>query len=852
MEDRVRVETNAGTMPPGLGADVDGADLGSRQMNAVPPAPRPDVRPPAEGPPAPGRARRRPSVWGLVVFLALALPTVAGAGIARRGVQQEEKRILSERSAEVVALLSSTMQTSNASLSIVGTLAASQDFRAFEQSAGLLTQGGPGAAVGAAVERDGALVVVAGVGGPKAGDRLTGEREALAQRAIQAPQLVASVIADPTGDRTMIAVPVPGPLPMVAYQESPLGPDRRIPPTPNSPFRELRGAVYAGRTTDPAKLVLTTESHLPMTGQVEAVTFPVGADEWTIVVAARGSLVGDFAENAPWILLGVGLLAAVLAGAVVQTQVRRGEFAQATVDERTAELDDTRHFLERLFASGPTAVMRLEMTGENGRVLYASPNLKRVLGVDLDHVMDSGLFDALVHPDDRDMVQLTNQRLIKGTVTRDSIEFRLRQPDGGYRWVSALWMLDSAEADATRRVVVYLNDITARRMSDEAIREAQQVSEAANRSKSEFLSRMSHELRTPLNSVLGFGQLLEIDVLSADQRESVEQIMHAGRHLLGLINEVLDISRIESGRLLLSPEAVHVDDLVHQALDLIRPLADQRQIEVVADWDSMAGRHVFADHQRAKQVLLNLLSNAVKYNRVRGTVAISCTESSETRLRINVSDTGPGIRPDQMAKLFAPFERLDAAQSDVEGTGIGLTLSRSLTQAMGGRLDCESVVDHGSTFWLELPSVEGPVERYERLLTYDDSTPAAAQAPRQKILCIEDNASNLKLVKRILAQRPDIEVVAAMQGGLGVQLASEIQPALILLDLHLPDVPGEQILRRLRDDPATSSIPVAILSADATAGQAQRLVAAGAKAYISKPLDVAELLRLVDETVAIL
>ncbi len=795
------------------------------------------------------RPKRQPSLWGLVVFLALAIPTGAGAIAARQGVQTEEDRILSERSAEVVALLSSSMQTAQASLSIIGTLAASQDFRAFEQSAGLLSQTSPGGVVAAAVERDGAIVLVAGTGGVKEGDQITGERAALVRRALQVRQLVAAVITDSSAARTMIAVPVPGPVPMVAYQEGQLGPDRRIPPTPNSPFRELRGAVYAGSSADPSKLVLTTESHLPMSGRVDEVAFPVGADDWTIVLAARGSLVGDFAEYAPWILLGVGLLAAALAAAVVETQVRRGEFAQATVDERTAELDNTRQFLESLFASGPTAVVQLDVGEDDGRVVYASPNATRVLGIDLEEVLGSGSFEDLVHPDDRALVAATTARLFDGAVARDSIEYRLRQPAGDHRWVSALWMRDITATDGRRRVVVYLNDITVRRNSDEAIREAQRVSEAANRSKSEFLSRMSHELRTPLNSVLGFGQLLEIDALSGDQRESVEQIMNAGRHLLGLINEVLDISRIESGRLLLSPEAVQVDNVVRQALDLIRPLADQRQIEVVADWESMAGHHVFADQQRAKQVLLNLLSNAVKYNREGGTVAVSCTVPSESRLRINVSDTGPGIRVDQMDKLFTPFERLDAAQSDVEGTGIGLTLSRTLTLAMGGELDVDSVVGQGSTFWLELSTVEGPVDRYERL--HDRVTPEPQpQRPRRKILCIEDNASNLRLVRRILAQRPDVEVVAAMQGGLGVQLASELQPALVLLDLHLPDVPGEQVLHRLRDDPTTSSIPVAILSADATSGQSQRLLAAGATAYISKPLDVAELLRLVDETMA--
>jgi PAS domain S-box-containing protein len=806
------------------------------------------------GPAAPQRRRRRrpPSAWGLVVFAALAAPTVTGAAFARSGVQHEESRILRERSAEAVALLSSTMQTSQASLSIIGTLAAAQDYRAFEQSAGLLVQmGGPGSTLGTATLQDGAFVVTAAVGGPGVGDRLAGEQGELAARALASKQLVAAVIDGVAGApnvRTMVVVPLPGRTPMVVFQEGMWTSDRKIPPTPRSPFRELRGAVYAASEPDPAKLILTTEDRLPMAGHVEEVKFPVGADEWTLVVAARGSLVGNFAEWAPWILLGVGLLAAALAGAAVETQTRRRAFAQATVEARTAELEDTRHFLERLFAAGPTAVVRLNAGAEDGEVVYVSPNMERVLGIDLEQIIDAGTFEEWVHPEDRSMVQDTTARLAAGEAC-DEIEFRLRQPDDSYKWVSALWMDDHSESGVGQPIVVYLNDITARRRSEEAIRKAQQVSEQANRSKSEFLSRMSHELRTPLNSVLGFGQLLEIDPLTPDQRESVAQIMHAGRHLLGLINEVLDITRIESGKLLLSSEAVHVEDLVRDTVDLIRPLADQRQINIVADWEGMSGRYLYADQQRAKQVLLNLLSNAVKYNRPRGTVAISCIAPDETRLRISVADTGAGIRADQMGRLFSPFERLDAAQTEVEGTGIGLTLSRYLTQAMGGTLDVESVIEQGSTFSVTLPAAEGPVNRFERLYDGNGSSVAANQGPKRKVLCIEDNPSNLTLVKRILDRRPDIEVVAASQGALGVELAVKLHPALVLLDLHLPDIPGEQILHRLRSNSETSSIPVAILSADATIGQSQRLLAAGAVAYMSKPLDVAELLRLVDEMV---
>ncbi|MBV9934590.1 MAG: response regulator, partial [Actinobacteria bacterium] len=251
------------------------------------------------------------------------------------------------------------------------------------------------------------------------------------------------------------------------------------------------------------------------------------------------------------------------------------------------------------------------------------------------------------------------------------------------------------------------------------------------------------------------------------------------------------------------------------------------------------------DRQRLKQVLINLVSNAIKYNRPGGSVALSCERRDSARLLIKVHDTGPGIRPDHLDLLFMPFERLGAEQTNIEGTGIGLALSRRLAEAMGGTLSVDSAVGQGTTFYIDLPLVEGPVERFERL-NGEPEPVREAVTPRRKILYIEDNLSNLRLVERILARDVDIELISAMQGRLGPELAREHQPELILLDLHLPDTTGDEVLRQLRDDPQTASIPVAVVSADATAGQIRRLLAEGAVAYLTKPLDVAELRALVD------
>ncbi len=359
---------------------------------------------------------------------------------------------------------------------------------------------------------------------------------------------------------------------------------------------------------------------------------------------------------------------------------------------------------------------------------------------------------------------------------------------------------------------------------------------------------MSHELRTPLNAVLGFAQLLELDDPTEQQRDAIGHILKGGSHLLGLVNEVLDISRIETGDLALSPEPVLVGEVIREGIDLIGPLATQRSVHLIGDRHATCSQYVFTDRQRLKQIVLNLLSNAVKYNHPDGTVTLACERMSPTRLRIKVTDTGPGIAAEQVGLLFVPFERLGANRTDVEGTGIGLALSRRLAEAMGGTIGVETAVGKGSTFWVELPLVEGPVERYERLnAPAEPETPEIPpEVPHRTVLYVEDNLANLNLVQRVMERRSEVEIMPAMQGRLGIELARQHQPELILLDLHLPDVSGDEVLQSLRDDASTASIPVVIVSADATPGQVQRLMAAGASAYLTKPLDIRELLRVVD------
>jgi PAS domain S-box-containing protein len=479
-------------------------------------------------------------------------------------------------------------------------------------------------------------------------------------------------------------------------------------------------------------------------------------------------------------------------------------------------------------------------TGLDGVVRSWNPAAEATYGLAAGEVVGRGLATVLASEGGRELADLLG-RVRQGERVR--LETEHRRQDGAVVGVELTAAPLRNRAAAVVGMSLVAHDISERKRSERALEQAKEEADRANQAKSDYLSRMSHELRTPLNAILGFAQLLEMDELRDDQHESLGHILSASRHLLALINEVLDIAAIEAGRLPLSMEPVAVADVVGEAVTLMRPLADQHRVLLGSSPPTACPEYVQGDRQRLKQILLNLLSNAIKYNREGGSVRLACQQPTDQRLQITVADTGPGIDPAALERLFVPFERLGSEQRGIEGSGLGLPLSQRLAQAMGGTLEVHSAVGQGSTFSVELPLAEPPGEPDREALpdTRAVEDRPEVQGPPVTVLYIEDNPSNLELVERIV-QRRGMSLISAMRPMLGIELACEHRPDLVLLDLHLPDIPGEEVLRRLRADERTAAIPVVILSADARPGLTTHLLQAGARAFLTKPLEVTELL----------
>ncbi len=416
---------------------------------------------------------------------------------------------------------------------------------------------------------------------------------------------------------------------------------------------------------------------------------------------------------------------------------------------------------------------------------------------------------------------------------------------------------------STNGLSVYFTDVTLRKQADAALAQQRELleqrvqertvelvaardeAERANRAKSQFLSRMSHELRTPMNAILGFGQLMGMDRSVADKhRKYVQEMLRAGRHLLALINEVLDLARIESGQLSLSPEPLVLTDLVGECLRMTAPMAEARGVQF--DVYGLDGQVLRADRTRLRQVLLNLLTNAVKYNHPQGRVLVEAAALPGDWVRLAITDTGPGIAADRLHELFQPFQRLGAEFSEVEGSGIGMTIARQLVELMGGRIGVDGRPGAGARFWIELPAAHLADSPSPRAAAQLVDLPSAAPLAPLSVLYVEDNPANLRLVQLIVERHPRIRMLSAMSARPALALARREQPDLILLDIHLPDIDGFALLAQLQADPTTRPIPVIALTAHAMPDDERRARAAGFRDFLAKPLDVDRLDAVLD------
>ena len=480
--------------------------------------------------------------------------------------------------------------------------------------------------------------------------------------------------------------------------------------------------------------------------------------------------------------------------------------------------------------------------GFDGYFKELNPEWERALGFTLEELRAQPYIE-LVHADDRAPTLAEAAKLASGIETD-----LLREPvpvQGRFLSVVALERRHERRGRADLRGRQGHHRAEAIRVGARRARANRAIE--ASRLKSEFISRMSHELRTPLTAILGFGELLEDGELDDDQRESVARITNAGRHLLQMINDLLDVSAIEAGRLRLSVEIVHVDDVVAEVLAMIAPIAAASGVTLGETIVTTGESHVLADRQRLKQVVLNLVANAVKYNRRGGEVCVTADQIGGRRLRLAISDTGLGIADEDLDRLFQPFERFGTKQTDVEGSGLGLALTKSLVNAMGGNVGAESRIGLGSRFWIDLRLGDAP-PRAGRAASFASSGADERDPSPRTVLYVDDNLVNVALLERILQRRPEVTLLTATDGRTGLELARVHQPALVLLDLNLPEMSGQEVLLRLRAEPETAAIPVVIVSGDASPANVDALKAAGATDYLTKPYHVKQVLAVIDKT----
>ncbi|QNA91198.1 PAS domain S-box protein [Massilia sp. Dwa41.01b] len=529
------------------------------------------------------------------------------------------------------------------------------------------------------------------------------------------------------------------------------------------------------------------------------------------------------------------------------TARKRVEAEQALLDQR---LRDQHFYTRSLIESN---IDPLITTDPGGMISDVNQQMELLTGRTRDELIGAPFKSCFTEPQRAE--QAITRVLQEGKVT--NYELTALACDGARTVVSFNATTFHDRDRNLQGVFAAARDITERKHFEDALQEtnvalqlAREAAEKANRAKSEFLSSMSHELRTPLNAVLGFAQLMasELPPPSLRQQRSIDQILKGGWYLLRLINEILDLSMIEAGKVTMSQESMSINDVLQDCKGMIEPQASKRGIAMTfPELDNVY--YVHADRTRIKQVMINLLSNAIKYNGAAGTVTVACTESGNGRVRISIKDTGAGLPADQLAQLFQPFNRLGQHDSVEEGTGIGLVVTKQLVELMGGQIGVESTVGVGTVFWVEFAASTPPVLALDNidevsLVRRHAAAPGSGDQPT--LLYVEDNPANLALVEQLIARRGDLKLLTAIDGQLGIELARTYLPDVILMDINLPGISGYGALKCLRDDPATAHIPVLALSANAVPRDIEKGLEAGFFRYLTKPIRVHEFMNALD------
>lgn len=523
------------------------------------------------------------------------------------------------------------------------------------------------------------------------------------------------------------------------------------------------------------------------------------------------------------------------------------------VKERTSELRESEERQRIILDSALDAIITIDASGI---VIGFNPAAEKIFGFQSEEVCGQELAEIIIPKSLRQKHRAGFRRYLetgKHNILEQRIEINSIRANGEEFPVELT--ITPYTVEGHQFFTGFLRDITERKQTELELRTAKEVAESANSAKSEFLSSMSHELRTPMNAILGFAEMLHInssEPLSEKQKSFVDHILKGGRHLMTLIDDVLELGKIEAGKLSVDFDYISVDKIIDDSLELIQSRAREEGIEILNKIPRDKLPLLWTDGTRLTQALLNILSNAVKYNRKYGTVTLSCEETPEQMLRINVADTGMGITEEKQRDLFKSFERLGHETGDIEGTGIGLTITKQLVEVLGGEIGYQSEVDKGSTFWIDVPisHEQAPTIKETRASkkTTRKAEPKARDDAARTILYIEDNPDNRQLMTSIIAQLENMTLVTADNAELGHDLARSNNPDLILMDLNLPGMNGFEALKRLQYTTQSQDIPVIAITAAALPKDIEKVLKAGFKDYITKPFNVGTCIRVIEET----